>query len=107
MYRPAYYPSYAVGSFYILPSAHLPCLLAGLGQVGLLSVEDVFVTGLLREFCRLSLVNVPRSSPGLMTECEVDQRTMVVQLVGDLQLDTVELWVGGGGEKKNCEGNQK
>ena len=106
MYGPAYYPPYAVGSFYILPRTHLSCLLAGLAQVGLLSVEDVFVTGLLREFCRLSLVNVPQSSPGLMTECELDRRTMVVQLVADLTVDTVELWVGAGGEK-DCEGNKK
>ena len=106
MYRPAYYPSYAVGSFYILPRAHLTCLLSGLGQVGLLSVEDVYVTGLLREFCQLSLVNVPHSSPGLLTECEVDRRTMVVLLVGDLLMDTVELWAGTGGDK-NCDGNNK
>ena len=104
MYSPAYYPSYAVGSFYILPRVPLSCLLAGLGQVGFLSVEDVFVTGLLREFCQLSLVNVPHSSPGLMSECEVDRRTMVVQLVGDLQMETVEQWVRGGREN-NCDGN--
>ena len=103
MYLPAYYPSYVVGSFYILARANLACLLAGLGQVDFLSVEDVYVTGLLREFCRLSLVNVPHSSPGLMSECEVDDRTMVVQLVGDLQMDTVEQWAG---RDNDCEGDK-
>ena len=102
MYGPAYYPSYAVGSFYILPRAHLTCLLEGLSKVGLVSVEDVYVTGLLREFCQLSLVNVPHSSPGLLTECEVDQRTMVVQLVGDIQMDQVERWVKPG-RQNDCQ----
>ena len=49
MYSPSHYPSYVVGSFYVLPQVHLDCLLAAAGQVRLLSVEDVFVTGLLRE----------------------------------------------------------
>ena len=93
MYPPTSYPPYAVGSFYILPQPHLACLLEGAGQVSLLTVEDVFVTGLLREHCSLELVNVPYSSPGLMSDCEIDRRTMVVQLVGDLEMETVRQWV--------------
>ena len=93
MYGPSYYPSYAVGSFYILPQPILSCLLAGTALVNLITVEDVFVTGLLREHCRLGLVNVPYSSPGLVTDCETDERTMVVQLVGDLTMEEVEQWV--------------
>ena len=102
MYGADYYPSYATGSFYILPQLHLSCLLAGAGVVNLITVEDVFVTGLLREHCGLGLVNVPYSSPGLMSDCETDERTMVVQLVGDIQMDQVERWVEPG-RQNDCQ----
>ena len=35
MYSPSHYPSYVVGSFYVLPQVHLDCLLAAAGQTNL------------------------------------------------------------------------
>ena len=60
MYPGKLFPSYTMGSFYIIPSNHLPCLVSSLAMVPLVSVEDVYVTGLLRRECGLGLEDVAR-----------------------------------------------
>ena len=60
MYPDTLFPSYTMGSFYIIPSTHLACLVSSTARVPLLSVEDVYVTGLLRRQCGVQLQDVPR-----------------------------------------------
>ena len=57
----------------------------------------------LRESCGLGLVNIPYSSPGLMSDCETDERTMVVQLVGHIDMETVEDWVQTDRDDEKCQ----
>ena len=57
----------------------------------------------LRESCGLGLVNIPYSSPGLMSDCETDERTMVVQLVGHINMETVENWVQTDRDDEKCQ----
>ena len=60
MYPGTLFPSYTMGSFYIIPTSHLACMVSSMAMVPLLSVEDVYVTGLLRRECGYSLQDVPR-----------------------------------------------
>ena len=60
MYPPPAFPPYTLGSFYLIPAPRLDCLLRAAAAQPLVSVEDVFVTGLLRIHCRIPLVNVPK-----------------------------------------------
>jgi hypothetical protein len=60
MYPGTLFPPYTIGSFYILPTTHLACMVSSMAMVPLLSVEDVYVTGLLWRECVYSLPDVPR-----------------------------------------------
>ena len=60
MYPDPLFPSYTMGSFYIIPSTILPCMVTSLSLVPLLTVEDVYVTGMLRRQCGAGLLDIPR-----------------------------------------------
>ena len=52
MYHARYFPPYVLGSLYIIPARLLGCLVTRTSEVGFISIEDVYVTGLLRRKCQ-------------------------------------------------------
>ena len=60
MYPGQYFPPYVLGSLYIIPARLLGCLVTRTSEVGFISIEDVYVTGLLRTKCpEIELTFVP------------------------------------------------
>ena len=60
MYPGQDFPPYVLGSLYIIPARLLGCLVSRTSEVGFVSVEDVYVTGLLRSRCQdIELTFVP------------------------------------------------
>ena len=51
MYPEQFFPPYVLGSLYIIPTRLLGCLVKRTSEVGFISIEDVYVTGLLRSKC--------------------------------------------------------
>ena len=101
-----------MGSFYIIPSTHLSCLVSSTARVPLLSVEDVYVTGLLRRECGVGLQDVPRrwvhmvltvvlvlcySEPVTRVRCGVSCEDMVVVAYQNYNMTQLHRW---GKEKK-------
>ena len=58
MYPDERYPPYVLGSFYTIPSSLIECLVEQMEQSTFISVEDVFITGVLRERCHADLHHV-------------------------------------------------
>ena len=60
MYDRQYFPPYVLGSLYIIPARLLGCLVTKTSAVGFITIEDVYVTGLLRAKCQdIELTFVP------------------------------------------------
>ena len=59
MYPQAHFPVYSDGSFYIIPVTIVPCLTKAMSEAKLVSVEDVYVTGILRKQCNADTFHVP------------------------------------------------
>lgn len=60
MYPLHHFPPYVLGSLYIIPARLLECLVAMTFEVSFITIEDVYVTGLLRQKCRnIQLKYVP------------------------------------------------
>ena len=83
MYRPDMFPAYVLGSFYMIPATALDCLVSSTWSHGLVSVEDVYVTGILRQACNLQLYNVPNSSPEPVEMQDMSESHMIIMLSGN------------------------
>ena len=83
MYRPDMYPPYVVGSFYMIPVSALDCMVSSTWSHALVSVEDVYVTGILRQACNIQLYNVPNSSPEPVELHNISEHHMIVMLSGN------------------------
>ena len=60
MYPGQDFPPYVLGSLYIIPARLLGCLVRRTSEVDFISIEDVYVTGLLRSKCQdIELTFVP------------------------------------------------
>ena len=109
MYPEQFFPSYVLGSLYIIPTRLLGCLVKRTSEVSFISIEDVYVTGLLRSKCpdieltfvperlvlqevlmiKKDIINLCFSSPDPLTCSEMTDKRMIVMATGNQSVQIV------------------
>ena len=110
MYPDEFFPPYVLGSLYIIPARLLGCLVKRTSEVSFISIEDVYVTGLLRSKCpdieltfvperlvlqevllmiKKDIINLCFSSPDPLTCSEMTDKRMIVMATGNQSVQIV------------------